>query len=333
MGLIHTNGRLYDPALGRYLSPDAAVSHPGLSKSWNGYAYVSNSPLSYTDPTGMVQAGPGCNVGGVMCLESGGGGFAQTAVAYPSSVSVRVTIPYLRPVARPSFGASWGVGVPGEGGFGGPFGGLGGPSFGFELGFVSFDIQRTIDRLFSSDAQGPGDRRTPVFRSPLLGNAASIGVSFIPGVGTAQAGIEVATGYDYFTGERIDRRVALIGVIPFIGGALKAVVRGGRLGNAATRQHVREVAEALRRRGWDIIGGSGLPEEYIRSASGARRGSSYADITAQKEGKTLRINTVDTLVDGVTPSARERRNAQRMRENLRSRGEDAHVLLIPKPRP
>ena len=75
VGLIHMHGRMYDPVLGRYLSPDAAVSHPGFSQSWNGYAYVSNSPLSYTDPTGMVQAGPGCNVGGVMCLGSNGGGF------------------------------------------------------------------------------------------------------------------------------------------------------------------------------------------------------------------------------------------------------------------
>ena len=158
VGLIHMRGRIYDPVLGRYLSPDAAVSHPGFSQSWNGYAYVSNSPLSYTDPTGMVQAGPGCNVGGVLCLESDGGGFAQTGVAYPVPVSVRVTIPVVRPVARPGFGFIWGGGVPGEGGFGGPFGGFGGPSFGFELGFVSFDLTGTINRLLRPDTQGPGDK-------------------------------------------------------------------------------------------------------------------------------------------------------------------------------
>ena len=78
-------GRIYDPALGRYLSPDAAVSHPGFSQSWNGYAYVSNSPLSYTDPTGMVQAGPGCNVGGVMCLGVGRGRVCGAGPHVPAS--------------------------------------------------------------------------------------------------------------------------------------------------------------------------------------------------------------------------------------------------------
>ena len=37
------------------------------SQDWNGYSYVANSPLSFTDPTGMVRAGS-CNVGGVMCM-------------------------------------------------------------------------------------------------------------------------------------------------------------------------------------------------------------------------------------------------------------------------
>ena len=42
------NGRIYDPVLGRFLSPDPIVQSPGYSQSWNRYAYVFNSPLSYT---------------------------------------------------------------------------------------------------------------------------------------------------------------------------------------------------------------------------------------------------------------------------------------------
>ncbi len=70
-GFIHMNGRLYDPQLGRFLSPDPIVAAPGSSQSWNSYSYVSNSPLSYVDPGGQFQAGIGCNVGYVMCMNGG----------------------------------------------------------------------------------------------------------------------------------------------------------------------------------------------------------------------------------------------------------------------
>lgn len=52
-GLIHMNGRVYDPQLGRFLSPDPIVQAPFNSQSWNRYSYVFNNPLSYTDPTGF----------------------------------------------------------------------------------------------------------------------------------------------------------------------------------------------------------------------------------------------------------------------------------------
>ena len=53
-GLIHMNGRIYDPALGRFLSPDPFVPHPTFSQSWNRYSYVLNSPLSLVDPSGYT---------------------------------------------------------------------------------------------------------------------------------------------------------------------------------------------------------------------------------------------------------------------------------------
>jgi len=52
-GLIHMNGRVYDPQLGRFLSPDPIVQSPSNSQSWNRYSYVFNNPLKYTDPTGF----------------------------------------------------------------------------------------------------------------------------------------------------------------------------------------------------------------------------------------------------------------------------------------
>ena len=52
VGLIHMNGRVYDPVLGRFLSPDPLVQAPHNTQSYNRYAYVFNNPLSFVDPTG-----------------------------------------------------------------------------------------------------------------------------------------------------------------------------------------------------------------------------------------------------------------------------------------
>ena len=53
VSLIHMNGRVYDPDLGRFLSADPTVQFPGYSQSYNRYSYVLNNPLSYTDPSGF----------------------------------------------------------------------------------------------------------------------------------------------------------------------------------------------------------------------------------------------------------------------------------------
>ncbi|MER2491168.1 RHS repeat-associated core domain-containing protein, partial [Catenovulum sediminis] len=51
-GFIHMQGRVYDPVIGRFLSPDPIVQAPYFSQSWNSYSYAWNNPLRYTDPSG-----------------------------------------------------------------------------------------------------------------------------------------------------------------------------------------------------------------------------------------------------------------------------------------
>jgi hypothetical protein len=46
------NGRVYDPALGRFISPDPWIQEPYNTQSFNRYSYVWNNPLRYTDPSG-----------------------------------------------------------------------------------------------------------------------------------------------------------------------------------------------------------------------------------------------------------------------------------------
>lgn len=56
-GLINMNGRLYDPYLQRFLSPDPYVQSPMNAQNFNRYTYCLNNPLMYTDPTGYYHGG------------------------------------------------------------------------------------------------------------------------------------------------------------------------------------------------------------------------------------------------------------------------------------
>ncbi|MDR2972271.1 MAG: RHS repeat-associated core domain-containing protein, partial [Bacteroidales bacterium] len=50
--IINMNGRLYDPVIGRFFSPDTYVQNPGFTQSFNRYSYCLNNPLKYVDPSG-----------------------------------------------------------------------------------------------------------------------------------------------------------------------------------------------------------------------------------------------------------------------------------------
>ena len=53
LGLIHMNGRIYDPVIGRFLQADPIIQAPQNAQSHNRYSYVLNNPLSFTDPSGF----------------------------------------------------------------------------------------------------------------------------------------------------------------------------------------------------------------------------------------------------------------------------------------
>jgi RHS repeat-associated protein len=53
-GLINLNARLYDPVLGRFLSPDPYIQAPDNLQNFNRYSYGWNNPLRYSDPTGLL---------------------------------------------------------------------------------------------------------------------------------------------------------------------------------------------------------------------------------------------------------------------------------------
>ncbi|EQB90593.1 RHS repeat-associated core domain-containing protein [Elizabethkingia anophelis] len=52
IGIIHMNGRLYDPLLRRFLNADENIQDPYNTQNYNKYAYVLNNPMLYNDPSG-----------------------------------------------------------------------------------------------------------------------------------------------------------------------------------------------------------------------------------------------------------------------------------------
>jgi RHS repeat-associated protein len=85
--------RYLSGAQGRFQSPDPgnAGADPSNPQSWNGYAYVGNNPLSYTDPSGMAEddgddggGGGGDDGGDFFGGFSGGGGGGSHGTIPPS---------------------------------------------------------------------------------------------------------------------------------------------------------------------------------------------------------------------------------------------------------
>ena len=51
-GLINMNGRVYDPFMSTFLSPDNYMQDPTTQQGFNRYAYCMYNPLKYVDPSG-----------------------------------------------------------------------------------------------------------------------------------------------------------------------------------------------------------------------------------------------------------------------------------------
>ncbi|MFD7655507.1 RHS repeat-associated core domain-containing protein [Actinosynnema sp. NPDC059797] len=63
-GLTQVGARLYDNASGRFLSVDPVLDNND-PQQLNGYAYANNSPVTFSDPTGLII--DNCGPDGVLC--------------------------------------------------------------------------------------------------------------------------------------------------------------------------------------------------------------------------------------------------------------------------
>ena len=152
-GFVHMGGRVYDPRLGRFPSPDPIVSEPLSGQGWNLYSYVGNSPLSRTDPTGY------CYAAGPLCQVAGGGGFTNVTQALTSwNMSWRVPFYVGIQWGRVSFGVGGSLWNGEDGGFFGR-GGFFRPSLIFWIG-APYPVFHGISRIVSLGQEtSPADER------------------------------------------------------------------------------------------------------------------------------------------------------------------------------
>jgi RHS repeat-associated protein len=112
---------------------------------------------------------------------------------------------------------------------------------------------------------------------------------------------------------------------------LNEILPSGRIGSVSTRLQNLRLAAYLRSKGWRITGGGNVaPEEYIPGPGGGRSGSTYVDITATRSvgdnPRTLRVQTVTTRADGITPNREELAAAARIRLAF----PNDKLILVPK---
>jgi len=85
-GLVHMNGRIYDPLLGRFLSADQKVDGVATLQGFNRYSYVHNNPLTLIDPDGYaafalhIPEAVRTSEGGVEALQIIGAGVSRSAL-------------------------------------------------------------------------------------------------------------------------------------------------------------------------------------------------------------------------------------------------------------
>ncbi|MFJ3929315.1 polymorphic toxin-type HINT domain-containing protein [Streptomyces sp. NPDC090029] len=100
-GLVHVGAREYDPVLGKFISVDPIIDYTSPQQI-NGYAYANNSPVTLSDPSGLLPCRQGifavCGPGGsdgtkigscYVFLCSGGGGGGGKSSATPEDKKVQ----------------------------------------------------------------------------------------------------------------------------------------------------------------------------------------------------------------------------------------------------
>lgn len=248
LGLIHMNGRVYDPVLGRFLSADPNVDGVSDAQGYNRYSYVGNNPLGATDPTGFFSLK---DVGGaivgivvavvvIVAIVYSAGAFASFGTFF-SSISPALANASLGQLALAGAAGGFASGFSGSllngGSLGGAFkSGLIGAATGAATAWAAGVIGHEFGAIGS---KGPWNEVGRALAHGAAGGAiteASGGEfrhGFYAGFAGSAAGSLAPSlhlpGYDIRTGSAIAERTAFAAVV----GGTASVLGGGKFANGA----------------------------------------------------------------------------------------------------
>ena len=99
IGLVHMNGRVYDPVVGRFVSADPHIDGVNDLQGYNTYSYVKNNPLSFTDLTGFYINIPTFTIP----INFNTFSFNTPAFNPTPRININFTMPMSMPTLTPSF--------------------------------------------------------------------------------------------------------------------------------------------------------------------------------------------------------------------------------------
>ncbi len=226
VGLVHMNGRVYDPEIGRFLSADPFVQETGNLQSWNRYSYVLNNPLSFTDPSGFFFS---------KLFKSIGRALGSLFRAIGAAVKKILQNPIFRAIINIVGCALPGVGQLACAAITGALSAAAGGSLADSLkaaafAFVSMGVFKFVGG-FTNALSGVGGALLKAGIHGVIGGALSVaqGGTFFQGFASSAVSALGGFAADVVTGDTLAHTLIVAGA-----GCAAAVVTGGKCAEAAT---------------------------------------------------------------------------------------------------
>ena len=277
-GVINMNARLYDPVLGRFLTPDPYVQILDFTQAFNRYSYCMNSPLCYVDENGefffSIFLGP---VGAILDGICWGAVIGAGASAVTYSVSTLISG---QPWNSGNFWKSVGVGAVG-GAIGGGFGAVGSLSaLGTFGNSVGYNMLSGVANTAATNAIFGNDMNWSDIYSVIGGSAIGIAIPTFKGVNGGKLANSLAEiGYNSMRGAATGLTSGVVNAIAYkdpdriwqdaVGGAISGVSRSIAM---------------------DVIFGAPYKVEKSYGAEGLYRGGGLSTLLMKGGGITLGRN-------------------------------------------